>query len=38
MSERHIEIMRDLAKIIYDAGGNDIEYLFVELDQYSAGD
>lgn len=29
VSERHVEIMRgDLAKIIYDAGGNDIEYLF----------
>ena len=29
VSERHIEIMRgDLAKIIYDAGRNDIEYRF----------
>ena len=29
VSERHVEIMRgDLAQIIYDAGGNDIEYLF----------
>ena len=29
VSERHIEIMRgDLTKIIYDAGRNDIEYLF----------
>ena len=29
VSQRHIEIMRgDLAKIIYDAGRDDIEYLF----------
>jgi 2-polyprenyl-6-methoxyphenol hydroxylase-like FAD-dependent oxidoreductase len=29
VSERHIEIMRgDLTKIIYDAGRNDIEYVF----------
>jgi hypothetical protein len=29
VSERHIEIMRgELAKIIYDAGRTDIEYMF----------
>jgi 2-polyprenyl-6-methoxyphenol hydroxylase-like FAD-dependent oxidoreductase len=29
VSARHVEIMRgELAKIIYEAGGNDVEYLF----------
>ncbi len=34
VSERHVEIMRgELAKIIYESGRNDVEYLFGKLDQ-----
>ena len=39
VSERHIEIMRgDLAKIIYEAGRNDIEYVFGNSITITRGD
>ena len=33
MSDRHVEIMRDdLSEIYYDAGRDDVEYLFGDSD------